>query len=286
MNKKKQNLIVLALILMASARIPSSAQSVIGYENFDGVLMPALPAGWTTTLNYNIGWRTDSTNVSTGYVGASGLNNVIIRNSDSTGQYILYSPPISTIGYINISVLFASRVSNNFTSSGSSTPQFEFTVNGGANWTNIPYLENQANSTWGLVNAGTWMTLPASANNQAALQCRWKVNIVNNSQGTYRIDDAVIRGTSSTGVQENMLGNAVRVFPNPFREDFLIDAKTLVGTKSARIQVFDATGRQVLSNETNSFPFRVSMPGSAVGLYKLVITSDGEQIFSKSLVKN
>ncbi|NBP05405.1 MAG: hypothetical protein EBV15_04175, partial [Bacteroidetes bacterium] len=32
---------------------------------------------------------TDSTNNSTGYVGATGLNNVVIRNSDSTGIYTL-----------------------------------------------------------------------------------------------------------------------------------------------------------------------------------------------------
>ncbi|MEI7802178.1 MAG: hypothetical protein WCI97_06015, partial [Bacteroidota bacterium] len=96
------------------------AQSSLYNENFDASTIN-LPTGWTEIGG---GWFVDSTNNSNGYTNASGLNNVVVKNLSATGVYELISNSISTLSYTNIAVNWASRVSTNFLSSGSSITGF------------------------------------------------------------------------------------------------------------------------------------------------------------------
>lgn len=253
-------------VFLIACAFTLSAQSVINSQSFDALTVPALPAGWSTTTIYGFGWRTDSSNASNGYPGASGLFNCYIRNSDSSGTYSLLSPVFSTVGYTNLSVLFASRVSNNFPNSGSTVPGFEFTINGGQTWLNIPYLENNANSTWSWVNGGFRIDLPPTAENQPALQFRWRVNIVNNSQGTYRIDDFDFQGVNTSGITEMIYGNRLKIFPNPavkkpvrfsFPDSF----------HCINILVFDALGRMVRHLNTEQHLYEMDTSELLPGVY-------------------
>ncbi len=272
----------LGLIIYASA---TTAQSLIHNQNFDGNVMPALPAGWNTTTNFGLGWRTDSTNVSAGYTGASGLNNCLIRNSDSTGTYSLLSPVFNTVGYTNLSVLFASRVSNNFPNSGSTVPALEYTINGGQNWLNIAYLENNANSTWALVNGGFRIDLPPTAENQPSLQFRWRVNIVNNSQGTYRIDDFDFQGTNSSGISEMIYGNGLKIYPNPVVKGPI--RISFPGNFNCReVQLMDATGRVIESFKTEKDNLVLNTDKLGKGFYHLkAINVNGNVAVNKLLVQ-
>ncbi len=181
-------------------------QDVIFQENFDGPLMPLLPGGWITTTNYDIGFRSDSTN-SSNQDFASGVNNIIIRNSDSTGTYTLYSPIFSTSGFSQIRMSFTSRVSNNYLTTGSTTPLLEMSVNGGISWNAVSYTDNEANSTWSLVNGGVPIELPLEAADNPSVQLRWTVNIQTDPSGTYRIDDLKIEGIANTLVNLNIRVN-------------------------------------------------------------------------------
>lgn len=275
-------LFVLALIISFSV---TNGQSVIHSQNFDGNVMPALPTGWNTTTNFGIGWRTDSTNVSAGYPGASGLNNCFIRNSDSSGTYSLLSPVFNTVGYTNLSVLFASRVSNNFPTSGSTVPALEYTINGGQNWLNIAYLENNANSTWALVNGGFRIDLPPTAENQPALQFRWRVTIVNNSQGTYRIDDFDFQGTNTSGVSEMIYGNGMKIYPNP-----VVNEKVRISFPDSfncnEVQLSDASGRIIENFKPVSSSFDLNTDKLTKGFYHLkAIDRNGAALTSKLIVQ-
>jgi hypothetical protein len=244
----KKHLFILLTIISSTVL----AQTTISTVDFDAPIAPDLPTGWTTTTNFNLGWRSDSSNFSTGYSNSSGLKNVVIRNSDSTGTYQLFSPIYSTLNFNNISVLWASRVSNNFITSGSTTPTCQFSIDGGSSWSNVAFLENNANSTWDFVNGGVRIMLSALANNQNTFQLRWTINIVTNPAGTYRIDDFSLQGTSTTGVETL----------NPFASSWITNSGNTIFlhpffTSPCRFELADISGRliinQYVKNATNFF---------------------------------
>lgn len=169
------------------------AQSTIVNENIDLTAFESLPLGWQSTYNGNFGFRCDSTNSSNGYSGATGLNNIMIRNSDLSGSYTLFSPILNSLGLDNISIIWGSRVSNNFFSTGSQLPTLSFSTDGNS-WTPINYVDNENNSLWSLVNFGIPIALPAAADNAGFLQFKWDINILNGTNGTYRMDDIKISG--------------------------------------------------------------------------------------------
>jgi hypothetical protein len=181
------------LFYFVSVAIFADAQVFLIQENFDGVAIPDLPNQWSTTTNFGIGFRTESSNNSNN-PGASGLNNVVIRNTDSTGVYTLYSPVFSTVGMMDIAVLWSSRVSSNFLTPGSATPALEYSANSGLSWTPISFNENAANSTWGVVNDSIPIAIPSDAWGNPYVQLRWTASIVNDPSGTYRMDDVKIFG--------------------------------------------------------------------------------------------
>ncbi len=277
--------ILLASAGMIASAFFSMAQSTLHTQNFDGVATPALPNGWTTTTNFGTGWRTDSSNASAGYSGASGLINCFIRNSDSSGTYSLLSPVFNTVGYTNLSILFASRVSNNFPLSGSAVPALEYTINGGQNWLNIPYLENNANSTWALVNGGFRIDLPPTAENQPALQFRWRVTIVNNSQGTYRLDDFDFQGTNTSGISEMIYGKGLKLFPNPAAGGIVsISFPDLFNGN--QVQISDAEGRIIENFTTDKRSFEWSIDNMEQGFYHVkAIDKNGYALVNKLLIQ-
>jgi hypothetical protein len=168
-------------------------QSTIVNENIDLTAFESLPPGWQSTYNGNFGFRCDSTNSSAGYSGATGLNNIMIRNSDVSGSYTLFSPILNSLGLDNISIIWGSRVSNNFFSTGSQLPTLSFSTDGNS-WTSINYADNENNSLWSLVNSGIPISLPSSANNAGFLRFKWDINVLNGTNGTYRMDDIKISG--------------------------------------------------------------------------------------------
>jgi len=197
---------LLLTLVAACFALSGIAQIYVINESFDAVTIPALPDGWTTTTNYDIGFRTEDSNVSD-YGGASGLNNVVIRNTDSTGVYVFYSSVFSTLGLINLQMSWASRVSNNFLTPGSATPLLECSANGGVSWAPVTFTENANNSTWGVVNDSVAIALPAETFENPYVQLRWTASIVNDPSGTYRMDDVKVWGDANPTVTVRMRVN-------------------------------------------------------------------------------
>jgi hypothetical protein len=194
---KKISLLLLILPFICTTSKLFS-QTILLTQSFDTIPQGSVPFGWSSIKAANpasLGWGVDSTNKSTGYAGASGLRNMVIKNlGNSTGIYKLITKSISTSGYRNIAISFASRVSNNFLASGSTTPNLFYSINNGATWIAVPYTDNPANSTYALVNGGTPIALPNAANNQTSLQLKWEIQIDSAASGTYRIDDLNLTG--------------------------------------------------------------------------------------------
>ncbi|MEI7587833.1 hypothetical protein, partial [Runella sp.] len=71
------------ILLLLFMRLGLQAQTMLFTENFDGITQPALPSGWSATSS-EIFTNTDTP--SSGYVGASGGNNLVSRNCNPNGQ--------------------------------------------------------------------------------------------------------------------------------------------------------------------------------------------------------
>ncbi|MEY4875604.1 MAG: hypothetical protein RL708_753 [Bacteroidota bacterium] len=279
--KKKLLVITFFLAAFCSFSTVLKAQNVaIFNQNFDSIPTGILPSSWTNGLpNINSnGWFSDSTNFSAGYANASGLKNIVIKNSDSTGIYELSFPNISTLGDSNISIIWSSRVSNNFLTPGSTLPTLLFSINNGVSWDTLPYTDNAANSTWGLVNNATPINFPTKASNQNSLSIKLVLNIVNNASGTYRIDDVNIYKKNAVvnpnGINALNNKNTIAIYPNP-ANNVLQFINTDFNIKS--ILILDLSGKKVMDFNSISEKQTLDISSLNAGSYLIsFINSNGK----------
>ncbi len=255
-----------AMLLLATIKI--TAQTPVYNQNFDASITD-LPAGWNATPN---GWVVDTSNSSLEqYTGASGNSNIVVKNSSPTGTYELVTGNISTLNFKDIKVLWAARLTKNFTSPGSSVTGFYMTTNDGSSWDNISYTENPTGSSspWLVDNNGTAITLPASANNKAAVKFKWIVDIVNNSQGTYRIDDFNVTGTPvSTGISTIEGQNLAKVFTSNSNIQIIE-----TGEEALQVEVFNILGESVKTAIITSPTFSIPASGLLNGIYLVRVST-------------
>lgn len=146
-------------------------------------------AGWRSTNTTN-GWSVSSASVSGGYAGASSTYNAVFNNNGVNGvsHALTYENNLSTIGYSDITVLWAARSTPAF----SSPITFQWSADG-VTWNDVVYTNVVANATWNFVNSGTRISLPAAAAGVANLRFRWISTTANT--GNHRIDDFTVQGT-------------------------------------------------------------------------------------------
>jgi hypothetical protein len=271
--------ILIAAIVVLSNVSQVSAQTNIISENFDGVLIPAMPANWVSTDVAGTMWRSDSTNSSSGYPSASGINNIVIRNTDPTGTYILTSPTYNASGFTNLSVTWAARVSTNFTASGSTTPIFEYSLDGGANWLALSYISNPANSVWAPENGGSDIVLPPTANGATNLKFRWTVTIVNNPNGTYRLDDFALHGNIVNAVNAYFISTNMTIYPNPSTGIMTFDVTNSTGLH--QLSITDIVGNMIANMPAITCPFQWNGNALKPGIYLATITNENGIRYTK-----
>jgi hypothetical protein len=236
----KQYLFLVGLMISMNSL---NAQSLAFQENFDECLVPGLPVGWSVINNGNIGFRSDSTNAS-GNNGASGLNNLVIRNDENmAGTYSVVTASFDCTALSGLSVMWGSRVSSNFLASGSQLPSFWVSLDNGVSWDSVAFNDNIANSIWSEVNASALIPLSSLADHQPLVRFKWDIQIVGDgatTAGTYRIDD--FRIFANQGVGMTSIEHAdIQLYPNP-----VSDVLYIKGLPSgARFQIIDATGRVI-----------------------------------------
>ncbi|MEI7801214.1 MAG: T9SS type A sorting domain-containing protein [Bacteroidota bacterium] len=267
------------LIISVTLSNQSKAQwSNLISENVDGVTVPSLPTGFSSFPSGSFGFISDSTN-SSDCVGASGLNNIEIRNDSSvTGDYILYFPSFSTVGKSLVNVSWNSRVSTHFLDLGSSINDLEFSTDG-STWNVISYAENAASSTWAAVNNGTPISLPSSALNKPSVQLRLNVHIVNTTSGTYRMDDILVAGyQSGAGIADLQNENSISVFPNPSSANFIF-----VAPHSGTIELINCNGSKVMLTNCKAGEIKINATELPSGFYLIhfIDSFDGKEYFTK-----
>ena len=269
---------LVTLILSGAFSTRVSAQTLINDQNFDAAY--ALPAGWSTSHD---SWTIDSTNSSTGYTGASGLNNVGISNQTSPAGYdTLYSRIISTTGYTNITAIWAARNTNHFSDSGSSISGFYWSADGGATWNNAAYTENPNNSTWSIDNNNTAIALPVGAANQASVQFAWVAHIITAPSGTYRIDDFVVEGTPNTGIASV---NEDLAYVYCINSSLINIVSRNTQSEKLNVEVYDVTGNIVNRSVMNSQNLSINASTFSSGIYFVRVSNDTQSSVSKVFVR-
>jgi hypothetical protein len=270
------SLVTLLCILLSRA---ASAQTIISYQNFDN--SPSLPSGWYATPN---SWYNDTTlgNSSTGYIGASGVDNIVIQDTLAhVGYDSLISAPISSAGYDSITVQWASRMSKHFADSGSTIALYWSTD--GTTWNNVSYIENPNNSNWYPENDSTPITLPAGAANRSSLWLMWLADIHFNTSGTYRIDDVTVAGDAITGINDITNQTFAKVYVSS-NSNINISIKNQI-SENLNVELYDLTGR--LISKINMDTQNLTIDGSHLseGMYLVKVSDINNTMVTKVLVK-
>jgi len=171
---RKDIFMLFLLIIISSTQL--IAQTTIYTQNFG--TGTSFPSGWSGTGSSS--W-TISNNTSSPTPTFSGGSNA----SCGTGTNIslIFDGTLSTVGYTNITVLWAGRRAS------TRTLTFEWSSNG-TSWNSVTYTDVSNNSTWAFVQGGTRINLPTAAEGVSDLRFRWTIS---NSSG-YRIDDFSVQG--------------------------------------------------------------------------------------------
>ena len=278
---------ILFTLLQITLSICAFSQTTIVSESFDNLTTPTLPSNWSSSSTNILTWRTDSSNFSSGYTNASGAKNMMLRNSDSTGTHALISAPFSTTSFSSYNIIWASRVSTNFLSSGSTLPTLSYSIDNGQSWNTISYIDNPANATWAQVNNGTPIDLPTAALNQASVMLKWEITIVYNTNGTYRIDDLLIQGTGSTvGFSNSSLENKSFNITNGIVDNGIIKINSTMTGNGGSIKIFNQSGSIVKQlyfyNQSIS---DINLADLSKGLYILEFDNSNKKYFQKIIIQ-
>ncbi len=235
-----------------------NAQSTLYQEDFGTAT--DFPTGWTADPNWSI-----ATTGSSDYPGASGGSQA--RTSSAAGNLIYQS--VNTENFENISVAWGAR-----RTSTQAPVVFEWSIDG-TTWNPVTFTDVAADSDWALVNNGNLIQLPTGAEHQQNLSFRWSVS----SGGTYRIDDFLVTGVSSTGIPQLLttesefenLNYIVNEGPSDVGE-FLLSGSDLDGsTVSLTLGNGDGSDFEISQSSTSGFTdeFLVILGygGSALPIY-------------------
>ena len=258
-----------------------NAQVTCSNQNFDAVI-GALPTGWSASPATN-GWSSDTAvaNVSSGYSNASGLQNIVIKNTSGvSGTFELTSAPISTLGFHNVSVLWGARNTTHFSDSGSTISAFQYSIDGGNTWSPLTYVQNANNSIWSQVNNGVPIALSAAADNRIAVVFKWTASLQGNASGTYRIDDFLVSGTTVTGVEQvlNDASNTWLFKANVADGQLHIESNKI---PSSAIELFDMTGRSVASYSVSHQQEVIGLESMPAGIYLLAAFYGNERMVKR-----
>lgn len=277
----------LLVALLVLPLIGVKAQSTIYSTAFEDTAStapyaPVLPKGWMTSDSVN-GWVTlnDPGNAGSGYTGASGKHMLTIKNAAPTGTYTVTSGTINASQYTSLAATWAARNTSKFPTSGSRIKVY-WSKDGGATWDSLHYVEATNNSNWMLVNNGSPVQFPASANNAAKLKMKWVAIIVNNSSGTYRIDDLNIMGQGKTGIISELKPEPVL---NSWAENnrLHLQFSGFDNTSSGQLGVFDVNGKSFGGRSITINSQVIDMQGIPSGIY-IIRVATSECVFTNKII--
>ena len=261
---KKTTLLFLALTGMFVA----NAQQTLYTETFESNVAPQWD-GYMTTFAPSTKAGTWSGGVNLVTAGDANINlrqgwgNQFNLKILTTGGAAVTIPNINVAGYSNLTLSYdfvmedaGGYIPADPNVPGSTetpgvdvAPFIEASVDGGANWTTLPTVAS---------GAGWWkqtMSIALPAGTYNAISLRINPNNVTNPNTNIAhdamFDNLKINETASLGIGSNELtDNSIKVYPNPFVNEFKVDATDSEGP--LQVSVFDVLGRKVATAKSSS----------------------------------
>jgi len=166
-----------SLIFCLGFSVKINAQTTLYSQDFG--TGTSWPTGWSS-----YSWTVSTSNSSPTPTFSGGSN--ASSSSSSSTRTVYFNNNLSTVGYTNITILWAGRRAHN------KTVTCQWSING-YTWNNATFSDVSNNSTWAWVNGGTRISLPAGAEGATNLRFRWRYDS-DGTAGRYRIDDFSVQG--------------------------------------------------------------------------------------------
>lgn len=274
---KKKNLLLILLIIafIGIINISLNAQDTIVQWTFptsnglaDGGTIPANltqeieTAGGTSTILFKNGFTTKAAQ-------ATGWDN----GADAKKWKVEFE----TTGYTNL------KLSSKMTSGGSNPGPRDFKVQykvAGGSWTDVANSDLQTANDWttGVLNE---LVLPNECSNKSSIQIRWIMTSdtasngsIVDSVGTCKIDDIFITGAIMINVNENLINNKVKIYPNPISDYIYIENHS-----ASLVRLYNIIGEEILSVNSKDFE-KIDVSKLNSGIYFIKI----ENLYDKSVI--
>ena len=98
--------------------------------------------------------------------------------------------------------------------------------------------------------------------------------------------NTIIEGTTLS-VSDNVLNSSLKIFPNPFKKDIMVDLGAMLTTDITSIKIYDTIGKLIYSSKTfsDSKIITINMTTNYKGVFYLVVESDKYSSLIKKIVK-
>lgn len=161
--------------------------------------------------------------------------------------------------------------------------QYKITESG--SWVNVNNDTIKNSNDW-LTSSLVNIELPEECNNQEELFVRWlsitdssSNNTIVQSNGTSKIDNIIITGTSTVNIQDENLSSLIFNF---YQDE---NTLTISMAENGLIQLFDLSGKKVFDNFSESAEFRINTSSFEKGVYFVVVTCNNKTETKKIILK-
>lgn len=209
-------------------------------------------------------------------------------NWDNGADNKFWSVKFKADGYINLKV--SSKLSSGGNNAGPKFWKLQCKKSGGA-WMDITGGTVTVANNWttGVVNQ---LALPSSFDNPGttSLYIRWimtsneSVNGGNvQSTGIAKIDDILVTGVNSIGIETHLPETGITVYPNPTTDLLQVHSTNLIES----VRIFDATGMLVISEQVDATHAQLDVSNLPAGIYAVAIMAgtDNRMITRKIMVR-
>lgn len=225
---------------------------------------------------------------SVGYIGASGGANVLIEPSsnsvNSSNRFLIEG--IDTSEYTDIKLTFGYGIPI-VVSSGFNYDIIVEVSEDGLQWHRFSFFRNPVLSppvgnTWQLASPSG--TIPSAKNLRLRFSnSAWDGNdeVIYRSRYMLFIDDIIVTGTKKNVSNDAFDLAPIKIYPNPVNNGILNFQTT--EAHDLNIEIFDITGKRVLSGKTTNKSFDVS--SLKAGMY-LIKVKENDNIFTQKIIIN
>lgn len=201
------------------------------------------------------------------------------------GETILTSPAFDLTSYSNPYIIFSTWYFNNPTVSATSVDTLLVTVDNGIDTiiTHAITLNNTNNGAWSDYYVPLWGMISFTNNMHIHIKASDKPLSGNICEAGF--DNFSIVDVESVSSHEK--NNQLKVFPNPFTDQFVLKTDATLFNASSLVQVTDVTGRTIFTSPLTSPHMQITLSNNILpGVYFISVSGDDVPVSKAVIVKH